>query len=795
LVRLPNSLHVRIGLFSLALFLAVQIPTLVMAYRGNNEVANERLSADLDHGTRTFRRILDERGAQLALATRVLASDFAFRKALAVADPATIQSVLENHSARLRADFGLVLSPARAVVASTGTATRASPQLLTSVAPEAQESAGRTFILPLDGRLVQVAVVPVLAPDPVGWAAFGWELDQRAASDLKQLVDLDISFLSGSDGGAMSVSASTLPVVLRDEVRRQFASSSALASHSGQMRIVSLGEEPYASSAFSLDGRQSSRAAVVTHQSVAKASAPFKRLTDLLTILSILGVAACVLGSSMLAGAIARPIRSLTAMTEAMRRGETGVQLGGRRLTGELQGLANSFNRLIDTLRKRDAEVLQLAYFDTLTGLSNRAGFSKAAPMRLKASGSDKFAAVALINIASSAQINSVLGHEVGDEVIRAVAARLRDALPESDLIARFGNDNFAVLLIKASEKKLESTLKHLISQFDAPLHVVKQAIDVRMHVGWAQLRDDGFDLATVMRRADMALNEASTRQLPVVRFSRTMEADTHTHFALLSDLKLAVVNNQFELRYQPKLSMRGEVVGFEALLRWNHPHRGPIMPDAFIGIAEQTGAVRDVTRYVVAEAIHQLLRWTKEGETLPIAVNISARDLQDESFPRFVADRLAEMGVEASLLRFEITERALMDNLEAAAQALHALQKIGIKVSLDDYGTGYATLTHISQLPVSELKIDRSFVTDLTEETRNYAIVLSTVQMGHRLGMTVVAEGVEKMTELDALRESGCDEVQGYYFSQPLKASEVQAWLKDQRVSRTERSAHAAIS
>ena len=779
-MRLPNSLHARIGLFSLALFLAVQIPTLVLAYRGNNDVATERLSADLDHGTRTFRRILDERGAQLALATRVLASDFAFRKALAVADPATIQSVLENHSARLRADFGLVLSPNRSVVAATGTAVNAAPQILASVAPEAEESAGRTVILPFDRRLIQIAVVPVLAPDPVGWAAFGWELDQRAASDLKQLVDVDITFLSASDNGGMQVSASTLPGTLHDEIRRQ-AATSAMAN--AEIHTVALGGEAYASSAIALDDRRPPRAAVLTHQSVSKASAPFKRFTDLLTTLSILGIAGCVLGSSMLAGAIARPIRSLTAMTEAMRVGDTGSHVGGR-LTGELQGLANSFNRLVDTLRRRDAEVMQLAYFDGLTGLSNRVGFVKAAPQRLNMAGDDIFAAIALIDIASSAQINSVLGHEVGDEVIRSVAGKLRDALSPSDLIARFGSDNFAVLLIKGTEEMLESTLRHLIAQFDAPLHVVRQALDVRINVGWAQLRDDGFDLATVMRRADMALNVAKARQVPVVRFDHAMEADTHTHFALLSDLKLAVAHNELELHYQPKISMGGAAVGLEALLRWNHPRRGLIMPDAFIGIAEQTGAVREVTRYVVAEAVRQQFRWSNSGLRLPVAVNISARDLQDDSFPRFVTEKLIESGVDASLLRFEITERALMDNLDAAAQTLRALQQIGIRVSLDDYGTGYATLTHISQLPVSELKIDRSFVTDLTADTRNFAIVLSTVQMGHRLGMTVVAEGVETMAELDAVRESGCDEVQGYYFSKPMAAGEVQQWMRQHKVA-----------
>ena len=773
-MRLTNSLHARIGLFSLALFLAVQIPTLVLAYRATNEVANTRLSADLDHGTRTFRRILDERGVQLALATRVLAADFAFRKALAIAEPATIQSVLENHSARLRADFGLVLSPSRAVVASTGTAASASPQLLAAIAPEAEESAGRSIILSLDHRLVQIAVVPVLAPDPIGWAAFGWELDQRAVNDLKQLVDLDITFLGASDGAGMQVTASTLPASLHEVLRQQFATS---GTANGQMQTVELNGEAFASSSFPLDSRQSPRAAVVTHQSVAKATAPFNHLTDLLTTLSILGIAGCVLGSSLLAGAIARPIRNLTAMTEAMRSGETTAHLGGK-LTGELQGLASSFNRLVDALRMREAEVLYLAYFDSLTELRNRVGFVKAASEFIGRAKAGEYAVVAILDVASSTQINGILGHEVGDEVIRAVAAKLVASLPAPRIVGRLSRDEFAVLLLNANERDPQSTLKSVIAEFDSPLQVVSQSIDARMHVGWAQLHADGPDLATIMRRADMALNVAKAQQLPLVRFDHAMEADTHTHFALLSDLKIAIAENQLELHYQPKLLMNGQVIGLEALLRWNHPRRGLLMPDSFIALAEQTGAVREVTRYVIRAAVEQQVSWIADGVRLPIAVNISARDLQDESFPSFVAATLAEHGVDAAALSFEITERALMDNLDATAQTLRALQKIGIRISLDDYGTGYATLTHISQLPVSELKIDRSFVTDLMSNTRNYAIVLSTVEMGHRLGMTIVAEGVETVAELDAVRESGCDEVQGFYFSRPMAARLVQSWV-----------------
>jgi diguanylate cyclase (GGDEF)-like protein len=492
-VRLPNSLHARIGLFCLALFLVVQIPTLWLAFRGNNEVAALQLKADLNDGTRTFRRLIDERGAQLELATRVLATDFAFRKALATGDPATVQSALENHAARLRADFGLVLSTQRAVVASTGASNASSPKLLAAIAPADDDSGGRSFIVSLDRRLVQLAVVPVLAPDPVGWVAVGYEIDQRMGNDLKQLAGLDVSFVSIADDGSAWLTASTLPRALHDSVTRYATNAkrdsegidvTANSADQTESHTLEADGDSYATSGFALDERKPPRAVVFTHRSVAQANAPFKRLTDLLMILSVLGIVGCALGSSLLAGAIARPIRSLTAMTDS------GAHVGGK-LTGELQGLANSFNKLVDTLRTRDAEILHLAYFDSLTGLRNRVGFVKIASEFVGGLQSDQHAVIALIEIASSTQITGVLGHEVGDEVIRVAAAKLLAALPAPRIAGRLGTDEFAVMLVNANEGDTHRHLQQLIAQFEQPLFAVSQSIDVRINVGWAQLPED----------------------------------------------------------------------------------------------------------------------------------------------------------------------------------------------------------------------------------------------------------------------------------------------------------------
>ncbi|MGL5003677.1 MAG: diguanylate cyclase domain-containing protein, partial [Casimicrobium sp.] len=383
--------------------------------------------------------------------------------------------------------------------------------------------------------------------------------------------------MSASESTPIAVSASTLPRSLVNDLQRYATSSDVVI---GEVRTIELNGESYVTNAIALDERAPPRAMVFTHQSVALANAPFKRLTDLLTLLSVLGVAACALGSSLLAGAIARPIRSLTAMTEAMRAGDSGGQVAGK-LTSELQSLADSFNKLIDTLRKRDAEIQHLAYFDPLTALRNRLGFVETASASLSAPQSSKHGIVALFELASSTQISSVLGHEVGDEVIRAVAARLTDALPKSSIVARIGTDEFAAMFSDTHDVDARAILQHVIAQFELPIHAVNQSIDVRIDVGWAQLPEDGSALATVMRRAEIALNVAKARQRSPVRFDHAMEADTHTQFALLSELKLAVAQRELELHYQPKLSPSGVPVGLEALVRWNHPRRGLVMPSA----------------------------------------------------------------------------------------------------------------------------------------------------------------------------------------------------------------------
>jgi diguanylate cyclase (GGDEF)-like protein len=448
---------------------------------------------------------------------------------------------------------------------------------------------------------------------------------------------------------------------------------------------------------------------------------------------------------------------------------------------GEIGQLAQGFDQMNQEIGKREQEILRLAFVDPLTQLANRAGFIHAFEALQSKENTPACTTIAVMDIARLQHINDALGYGVGDQVIKAVAARLSALAHTDELFARTKGDGFAWLISDISAAAIEARIRTVVDDFVAhSIEIEHQAIDVQLHVGWAiseQSRGERSDFNELFRRAEIALHAASVRQQSPVRHEVSMDVDSGPMLGLLSELRRAVERHEFVLHYQPKLSIKGKPVGVEALVRWNHPSKGFLGPGAFVEFAEQTGAIRDITRYVVLQALMQAREWTQAGLDIPIAVNISARDLQDESFPEFVHQALISHAIQPDRLKLEITERALMDNANAAEHALNLLNELGIQVALDDYGTGYATLTHLSRLTVSELKIDRSFITGLTPDSRNFAIAATTVELGHRLHMRVVAEGVETASELEALKQTGCDEMQGYLFGKPMSAESLLQW------------------
>ena len=359
---------------------------------------------------------------------------------------------------------------------------------------------------------------------------------------------------------------------------------------------------------------------------------------------------------------------------------------------------------------------------------------------------------------------------------------RLRAQLREVDTVARLGGDEFAVLLseVRSIDHAVRVADKLRIS-LEAPFRVLGVDLDVEASIGVVVSGEHGQDVTTLLQRADIAMYVAKSRTRGVSIYDPNIDQHTPEKLALLGDLRRALENHELLLHYQPKIALStGDVVGVEALVRWQHPQRGLIRPDDFIPMAEHTGLIGALTRYVLDAALAQGRRWADAGRPLTVAVNLSARNLLDERLPEMVADMLAAHGVAAGLLELEVTESAFLAEPVRAGRVLAELSALGVRLSIDDFGAGYTSLSQLKTLPVNELKIDKSFVMTMSRDISSDLIVHSVIDLGHNLGLSIVAEGVEDVETLTALRGYGCDIAQGYYYSRPVTPDVLGRWLTE---------------
>ncbi len=427
--------------------------------------------------------------------------------------------------------------------------------------------------------------------------------------------------------------------------------------------------------------------------------------------------------------------------------------------------------------RARDEDQL----LDPLTGLPNRQWLLERTSNALEeAARTGERAALVLIDLDSFRSVNDTLGHLTGDRLLLQISDRIQEGLPPGAEAARLGGDEFAVLLPRiASATSAQRAARTLIGSLSAPLDLDGLTLVVEASAGVAVFPDHAPGGEGLLRRADVAMYAAKRDRSGVEVYDASRDGNTPDRLALLGDLRRALDTGQVELHYQPKVQFDGVVAGLEALLRWDHPQRGRVPPDEFIAIAETSGLMPRLTEYVLESALGQVARWRAGGLTVPVAVNVSPRDVHTPGFAGAVAARLARHGVPAGSLQLEITEHAMLEDPQQAADTLAGLTGHGVRMSLDDFGTGYSSLVHLRRLPVSELKIDRSFVARLVVDSEDAEIVRCTVELAHSLGLVVVAEGVEDDETWERLRALGCDAVQGWLVAAAMPAAEMTAWLR----------------
>jgi diguanylate cyclase (GGDEF)-like protein len=424
------------------------------------------------------------------------------------------------------------------------------------------------------------------------------------------------------------------------------------------------------------------------------------------------------------------------------------------------------------------------ALHDPLTGLPNRILLRDRTGQAIRQADRELVPiALLLLDLDRFKEVNDTLGHHYGDQLLVQVGQRMRAALRGVDTVARLGGDEFAVLLPKITTGEGAVTVaRKLQAAFEEPFTLEQVSLEVEASIGLALYPDHGSDPDELLQRADIAMYAAKQTHAGFMVFDPKLDQHSPRKLTLLGELRRAIDTEQLVLHYQPKVDTQtGQLLGVEALVRWQHPTHGLIPPGEFIPLAEHTGLITPLTHYVLDAALRQCRAWQQAGYELSVAVNISARRMLDLEFPDEVAGLLARCEVPARLLVLEITESTMMADPQHALEVLSRLHAMGVQLSIDDFGTGYSSMAYLKNLPVDELKVDRSFVSHMIGSTSDAVIVRSTVDLGRNLGLRVVAEGVEDQATRQQLDMLGCQAIQGYHISRPVPADDLLTWIKQQ--------------
>ncbi|WP_194715219.1 EAL domain-containing protein [Noviherbaspirillum soli] len=469
----------------------------------------------------------------------------------------------------------------------------------------------------------------------------------------------------------------------------------------------------------------------------------------------------------------------------------------------DIMALADAFNGMLNRIQKREtdlqAEILErkrvqvkldrLAHYDNVTGLNNRHFFND----RLESviTRSEKFmekTVLMFIDLDNFKTVNDTLGHDVGDKLLQLVAERLANTVRFGDVACRIGGDEFAIILENVSELSVASMIaEKCLAALAQPIEISGNELHIGASIGVSVYPDDAQDKYSLLKYADTAMYYAKNGGKNAYRlFEQSMQENAQKRFTMENNLRRAMEREEFVLHYQPQIDVTsGQISGVEALIRWVHPELGIITPAEFIPIAEDTGLIVEIGEWVIQEACLEMKRWHEDGHKLRVAVNLSGRQLKERDFVKNVLAIVEKTGIEPEYLELELTESMLMEASAGIIEKLFDLKAAGIQLAIDDFGTGYSSMSYLKAFPVTCLKVDRSFIRDLPQNTEDAAITKAIIAMAKSLRMKVVAEGIENVEQGDFLREHGCDEYQGYFYSKPVLAEEIRKMLPKSLVSR----------
>ncbi len=733
-----------------------------------NKAVTQNARTELLAGGELFTRIMQNKVEQLALSVKVLTDDFGFKDAVATRDEKTIASALINHSARVKADIGVLITNDGKFIASDEMFGLQILDEFNSLKEQAQNRGQAYDIIIVDGRTYQFVMFAVKAPVIIGLAGMGFEIKQEFSAELQRLTGLEVSFVI-HDGKQFHYLNGTQGEQQRENLVEQLEATKTLGEVFVYDEIISLAVPA---------ARKNNHLLAVLQVPLSQVLAPFSRLNVQLFLLALVFAALAGIAALFLARSVTRPVRLLADIARKIASGfyATPISVNSN---DELGDLARAFISMQDAIGEREQQVLFQSEHDSLTGLPNRLrifpelkdAISRSRPLK-------QSVFLLVIDIKNFTQINDELSHEIGDAVLREVGQKIARILTYGEVL-RFGSDEFLAILMSPARETIVELTELIHSAFKNPLLVSGLQVSVEVNIGIATFPGDADSAETLLRRANLAINEGRGSEQSTCWYQQGWDEKHLRRLHLFREFESSLRDGHISLYYQPKINLeQPKILGAEALVRWRHPDMGFVSPDEFIGIIESSGQITILTRWVLKTAIAHLRRLLDENLDITCSVNLSALDLLIDDLPAYVAELLQSHKVPAENLYLEITESAIMREADKCLHNLRRLRDLGITLSIDDFGTGYSSLSQLKKLPVSELKIDKSFILNLDTSADDQLIVRSTIDLGHTLGLSVTAEGVESEAIKTLLKTYGCDTAQGYLYSKPLPENDFIQWV-----------------
>ncbi len=770
-----NSFRNRLLVLLIGLIAVSQTVTLVAVLASTRRNVEARAAEQLTAGASYAAQLVKFRANQLASGVAVLASDFGFREAVSSYDPPTILSAASNQLRRIDADLLFLVDTGGRLVAATESMDGNLAGSINKLVDRALVNPDQPHFALFSGRLYQFFAAPVRAPDTIAWVVMGFVVNDALARKIGDLVGVDVSFIA-LEGEAGRNLASTLA----SGVRGHLPAWPALGGAGSTPGNLTLGSQDYLVRVVDLEA-DNHAVRLLLQKSSRDVLAPFLEVRNAMLLVSGTALVLAIIVAFVLGRSATRPIDRLVAAARRIEGGEYREPIAERG-SEEFRRLAGTLNAMQERVAEREAHIKHQANHDDLTGLPNRALAEARLAAALAEAGGKAPITVMVIHLGNLGELNASLGHRIGDEVLLATARRLSIACRPGEQVARLGASRYVMLLTRRHAPEDAPRLAAaVIDQVRERLTLGQVDVELQVTAGLCTSPGQGGVADEMIRRAEIALHDAEESRERVGRFRMGSDDEHRRRLEIMTDLRRAIENNELQIAFQPKVAVATRrVTGVEALVRWTHAKLGPVPPSEFVPLAEQTGGSRQLTDWVLRAAIRQMAEWRRSDLTLDVAVNLSAGDIADAALGDAILRLLAEYRVASTSLVLEITESAMMRDPIAAARNMELLRVAGVRFAIDDFGTGYSSLSQLRKLPVDELKIDRSFVSRAHLDADDASIVSSTIELGHNLGLKVVAEGVEVADTLLMLRSLGCDYAQGYLISKPVAADEVAAYVRE---------------